>query len=494
MKLKVKNVDIETGGSPVVIINIIDAKKYDLHHEDRIKIKKGKKEMIAIVDIARHSRHIKHGQIGMFYEATEKLNLNDNDVVSISLENKPESLRYIRKKLDGGRLNRSEIRKIVDDIVNNDLSAVELTYFVAACYSRTMTDEETIMLTQAMVDSGEVLKIKRHPIMDKHCIGGVAGNRTTPIVVPIIAAAGLTCPKTSSRSITSPAGTADTMEVMANVKVDIKDMKNIVLKNNACLIWGGALNLAPADDKIIKVERPLSIDAESQLIASIMAKKLSVSSTHILIDIPVGKGAKVDSMSEALNLKHSFKMVGDRLKKKVDVIITDGSQPVGNGIGPGLEARDILWLLKRDPRAPKDLEKKSLIMAGRMFELAGIKNGLEKAKKILDSGEAFVKFGEICEAQGLVTLNPEKIEIGKYTLDILSEKKGKVKAINNALISKIARISGAPEFTGAGLYLHKHIGDKVAKGEPLFTIYSGSEHKLSYAKNLSKKFPPVRVG
>ena len=248
-----------------------------------------------------------------------------------------------------------------------------------------MSARETIILTKAMARHGDTLKLDRHPVIDKHSIGGIPGNRTTMVLVPIIAAAGLVIPKTSSRSITSPAGTADTMEVLAKISFPIKKMKQIVMKYNGCIVWGGSLNLAPADDKIINVERTLGIDAESQLLASIMAKKHSVSSTHIIIDIPAGSDSKVSSRAEALRLKKNFEEIGKKLRKHVKVIITDGSQPIGNGIGPALEARDVLWLLRRDLRRPLDLEKKCIILATETLKLANIKSPREKVLEILNS-------------------------------------------------------------------------------------------------------------
>ena len=215
---------------------------------------------------------------------------------------------------------------------------------------------ESVSLTKAMINTGEILKLNKYPVMDMHCIGGVAGNRTTMIIVPIVASAGLTIPKTSSRSITSPAGTADTMEVLSNVSFSIKEIKKVIRKTNACLVWGGSVNLAPADDKIIRIEHPVSLDPEGQLLASILAKKRSASATHLLIDIPIGKGSKIENRKKALHLKRLFESISKKLGIKIKVIITDGSQPVGNGIGPGLEARDVLWVLKNDSKQPLDLK------------------------------------------------------------------------------------------------------------------------------------------
>ncbi len=485
MKLKVKDIDISSGGPLVAVVNHEDAAMLDLHVMDRIKIKKGNKIETAVVDIAESKKIIPKGKIGVFEEIIQSLKLKNNDVVDITIAKKPLSIDYIKKKLDGQKLSRKEIDQIVWDIVHNKLSAVELTYFVAACYTNVMTTEETILLTKAMVKHGDMLKLNKYPIIDKHSIGGIPGNRTTMVVVPIIAAAGYVIPKTSSRSITSPAGTADTMEVLANVTFPINKMKEIVLKTNGCIVWGGALNLAPADDKIIAVERPLEIDAESQLLASIMAKKHSVSSSHILIDVPVGDNAKVKNIIEALKIKKEFQKIGKRLKKHIKVMLTDGQQPIGNGIGPALEARDVLWLLKRDPRRPIDLEKKCLLMCANIFNMVNAKDGYKKALEILNSGKAYKKMIEIIKAQGGKEIPAEDIKIGKYSYDVVSTKNGKVIEIDNLSISRIARIAGAPHDKGAGIYVYKHIGDKVKKGDKLYTIYAESTHHLEYAKDIA---------
>ena len=371
IKLKAKDMNIRTGGTLIVYLNEADAAKLDLHTSDRVKVYKGKKIETALVDIAESAVVVPSGCIGLGAEVLESLKAKGGNMLKLAIAGAPLSLDHIKKKLDGFKLSKKEIEQIVWDIVHHKLTHIELTYFVAACYSRHMTMQETGFLTKAMASQGDTLKLKRFPIMDKHCVGGVAGNRTTPIIVPIIAAAGLAIPKTSSRSITSPAGTADTMEVLMNVSLTLYKMDKIVLKTNGCIVWGGSLNLAPADDLIIKVEKPLMIDAKSQLLASVMAKKASVSATHLLVDIPYGVGSKIGSIEKANLLKRDFEQIAKELKIKAKVILTDGTQPIGNGIGPGLEARDVLFLLKNDERAPADLRKKSLEMAGMMLEMGG---------------------------------------------------------------------------------------------------------------------------
>ena len=496
MKLKVKDVDIATGWPLVAVMNEIDALKIDLHHGDRVKIKRGKKNVIAIIDISESKKTVPSGQIGLYEEVLTKLNAKSGNFVDVSLVEKPVSIQYIKKKLKGKKLNYEEFYQIIDDIIKNKLSEIEITYFVSACYMHELDLDETVSLTKAMVNTGEILKLAKYPVMDKHCIGGVAGNRTTMVVVPIIAAAGLTIPKTSSRSITSPAGTADTMEVLCNVCFSIKEIKKIVKKTNACLVWGGSVNLAPADDKIIRIEHPVSLDPEGQLLASILAKKKSVSATHLLVDIPVGKGTKIESRIKALHFKRLFESISKKLGIKTMVVITDGSQPIGNGIGPALEARDVIWVLENDLRQPLDLREKSIKMAGLLLEIGGKAKkgtGAKKAVEILNSGAAYSKMIEIIKAQGGKKIKAEDIKIGKFAYNFRAERQGTITHIDNESISKIARAAGAPLDKGAGIYLHRHVKDNVKKGDKIFTIHAKNKQKLNYAINVLKKTDGVVV-
>jgi len=477
MKLRIKKLGIRTGGILIAVMHKEDAKLMDLRGLDRIKIKKGKLFETVVVDVDEHGDIVKKGEIGVFHDIFDSINLKNREIVEIIPTRRPLSIAFIRKKLDGCKLNQKELAQIVWDIVHNKLDDIELTYFVSSCYTRSMDMDEIVWLTKEMTSHGDILTFNKKPIVDLHCIGGVAGNRTTPIVVPIIAAAGYTIPKTASRSITSPAGTADTMETITNVAISAKEMKKVVEKVGACIVWGGALNLAPADDKIIKVEKPLMIDAESQLLASIMAKKLSVSATHLLIDIPTGNGAKLTRINEAVKLKEEFEELAKRVHIKIRVMITDGEEPIGNGIGPALEMRDILWVLKNDKRGPADLKEKSLSMAAEIFDMLGKKEGKQLAKKILESGKAYEKFMEIVEAQG----RRHELKIGSFEHHIVAGKTGKLVHIDNRAISKITRIAGSPECKGAGIYLCKHVGSNVKKGEKIATLYAENETKLKYA-------------
>ncbi|MFH1848599.1 MAG: AMP phosphorylase [archaeon] len=487
MKFVVKDMNIATGGPFIATLNEWDAERLDLHCGDRVRIQRGRRHTTAVVDVASE-RAVKKGRVGLFQEVIDVLGARNGDPAELRIEQKPKSVYYIKKKMDGEHLKAAEIDAIVHDIVANKLTDIELTYFVGASYTGIMSFSETVALTKSMIRNGDILKIRKYPIVDKHCIGGVPGNRTTMIIVPILAAAGLTVPKTSSRSITSPAGTADTMEVLAGVTFSVHDIRRIVKKTGACMVWGGAINLAPADDKIIRVEHPLSIDSRSQLLASIIAKKASVSATHLLVDIPVGTGAKIEKRHTALKLGSQFVRIGKSVGIKVRVMITDGSAPIGNGLGPALEARDVLYVLQNNPNMPPALMRKSVRMAGNMLEMAGKAargKGEAMAKEILVSGRAYRKFVEIVREQG--GRIPEKIMIGKHNFTVASKRDGRISNISNKYVARVARLAGAPADKGAGLYIHRQKGGIVRKGDLLCTVYSNSPDRLRFAKALTRE-------
>jgi AMP phosphorylase len=482
--LKAKDIKISTGGPLIAILNHVDAEKLDLQALDRIKIQHGRKSRIAAIDISETSNGIRPGQIGLFKELVKELNIKKATKLKVSAAKIPRSIEVIKKKLDGKELTKKEIEGLIKDLVNNELTEIEITYFVSACYQSKLNFRETEYLTDAISRFGDKIKIKEKIMADKHSIGGIPNNRTTMLIIPIVTAAGITMIKTSSRSITSPSGTADTMEAIAKVSFTTEKIKEIVRKVKGCMVWGGALDLVSADEKLIKVRHPLRLDPQGIMLASILAKKLAVNSTHILIDIPVGKTAKVESKKEAKLLKKSFEKLGKHLGMKTKVMISNGDQPIGNGVGPNLEARDVLYILRKDPKAPKDLEKKAIYMANLIFKLTKTK---ASAKEILDSGRAYQQFMRIIEAQeGNPKITPEDIKVGKFSYKYRASKSGKIKEIDNKKIAKIAKIAGAPHDKDAGLYLHKKVKDEVKRGQILMTIYADSRVKLNYAKTFVK--------
>jgi thymidine phosphorylase len=450
-----------------------------LHPMDRLEISSNGRRLVAVLNIEEGSV-VPVGTIGLSNVAFDKLGAADNSLVDVAPAEAPESLDLLRDKLAGKRLNSYDYERIVSDIVQGRYSKVELTAFVVSATINGLDNDETMWLIEAMVKSGDQLKFDSAIVADKLSVGGVPGNRTTPIITSIAAAAGLLIPKTSSRSVTSPAGTADTMETLMNVELQAERIYDIVKRENGCLVWGGAVNLAPADDLIIQIEHSLGIDAQGLMISSILAKKKAAGATHVILDIPVGHGTKAETTEVGDFLKQRFQQLGLRLGLNIRVLLTDGSQPIGNGIGPALEAKDVIKVLTNDPEAPIDLREKSLYLAGELLELTGKctpGQGRLIAQQILVSGEALDKFEKIRTLQGRHEIPP----LGSHTKDILAENNGQVNAIDNQIISRVAQLAGAPHNTGAGVYLAQHVNDHVNKGQLLLRIYAESDESLAFA-------------
>jgi len=494
-ELRAKCVDLAAGGKFVVVLNNSDAQAMDVKHLDRVRITKdGEKSISAIINISEH--YVKQGDIGVFKDATDALKIKNGQRLIVEPIDKPFSVSLIKKKMEGIPLSASEIDNIIVDIMNGNLSEIEATAFLTTLCIRDLNRDETLALTNSIVNSGTTLNFKRRPIVDKHCAGGVPGNRTSMIIVPIIAAAGLTIPKTSSRAITSPSGTADSMEVLAPVCLSEKEITEVVNKTNGCLVWGGAVNLAAADDKLIKIRHPLDLDPKGVLLASILAKKKAVGATHVLIDIPMGKGSKVQTKSEADDLAGEFMDLGSKLGMEIECIITPGYDPVGSAIGPALEAREVMRILQGE-KVSSELREKSLVMAGILLEMVGKAprgSGRSLANKILGSGDALKKMREIIEAQGgNPKIRANDISIGSNFIDVFAKEEGRIHFMNNKSISAIARAAGAPADKGAGIYLHVDKGDKIKKGQKLFTIYAESERKLTLAQEMAETFYPLEM-
>ena len=481
LKLKVLTEKITTGNTNVAILNKEDTEKLDLFAGDRVSLIYKNNKIKCIIDIALSARDAPPGYILLFEEAANKLKVKENVSVNIEIAKRPISINYIKKKLAGHHLKKNEYRTIIEDIVYDNLSDIELTYFVAACSAHNLSIREVKYLIDAIVATGSIIKPNSKLVVDKHCVGGVAGNRTTMLVTPILAAAGYSVPKTSSRAITSPAGTANTMECLANVCLSEKEIINVVNTVGGCMVWGGALNLAPADDKIIRIEHPLSIDVSGLLLSSIMSKKISVSATHLLIDIPWGKGSKFESKKNALILKEKFQLICKVAGIKGKIILTDGRSPIGQGLGPVLEAIDVMKVLNNEKDAPKDLKEKSILLTGYILELVGKckkDQGKILAKKLIENGSALNKMNEIIEAQGKVKMP----KLGRFKKEILTKKSGRVKKISNKYFSKLAKIAGAPKSKGAGVFINVDLNDRLKKDKSIImTIYAESKSKLGFA-------------
>ena len=437
------------------------------------------KTIIATLNVI-HSDLLAHDEASLSTSAWNKLNAQEGDTISFAHLQPAESMSRVRAKIYGQTLGPEAYEHIISDIANLKYSTAELSAFVTACAGDRLKLNEIISLSRAMIKAGSQLDWTGNIIADKHCVGGLPGNRTTPIIVAIAAAAGLTIPKTSSRAITSPAGTADTMETMAPVDLSIDQLRKVVEQEGGCVVWGGAVKLSPADDILIGVERALDIDSEGQMIASVLSKKAAAGSSHVVIDIPVGPTAKVRTPEAAQQLSRYFSSVGSAIGLTIEVIQTEGTQPVGRGIGPALEARDVLAVLQNSQNAPEDLKQRALLLAGSLLEIAGLAThgeGESKAESILKSGTAWKKFHAICEAQG----GFREPETAPFTHEITAEHPGVISSIDNRRLAKIAKLAGAPHDPTAGLTLHTVLDARIETGQPLITIHAEARGTLKYA-------------
>ena len=480
-QLKVRRVNLDTGRENVVVISSRSkALRADVFRGfSRVELRRDSKVLLATL-LLTDDGLVGVDEIGLAEPAFRRFGEPAGTPVTVTPASRPASLDAVLAKIQGRSFTPAEINAIIDDVTHYRYSDMEIAAFLVGSASF-MSSGELLALSQAMAQAGTQLTWDRPIVVDKHCIGGIPGNRTSMIVVPIVAAHGLTIPKTSSRAITSPAGTADTMEVLARVDLSVEEMKQVVQSCHGCLVWGGHVNLSPADDILISVERPLSLDTREQMVASIMSKKIAAGSTHLLIDLPVGLSAKLTTAAEAMRLRKLFEFVGDHFGIAVEVITTDGRQPIGNGIGPVLEAQDVMAVLGNAPDAPQDLREKSLRLAAHLLdydpELRGGK-GYARARELLDSGAALKQMQKIIDAQGPSGC---RTDLGRFTADIKASRDGIVDSIDCLCLNRLARSAGAPIDKGAGIRLFKKIGDRVAQGEALYRIFAVDESQYDLA-------------
>lgn len=420
------------------------------------------------------------GEAALSEAAWTRLRIAEGDAITVSHAPALESLTNVRRRIYGHRLDAAALEAIVGDAVAGRYTDVHLAAFLTASAALPLDERETTDLTNAMINAGERLTWNAAVILDKHCIGGLPGNRTTPIVVAIVAANGLVMPKTSSRAITSPAGTADTMETLAPVDLDLATLRRVVEIEGGCVAWGGAVHLSPADDIFVRVERELDVDTEGQLIASVLSKKIAAGSSHVVLDIPVGPTAKVRTAEAARQLSDRLVAVATHFGLRATCIHTDGSQPVGRGIGPALEAHDILAVLQNTPDAPADLRERAAMLAGAALEIGGATatgTGYALALATLADGRAWEKFQRICEAQGGIREPPRAAQ----SRPLIAPRSARVAHINNRKLAQLAKLAGAPQAKVAGVHMEVKLGSRVEKGQPLLHLHAETAAELAYA-------------
>lgn len=492
--LKLKRIAIDTHRESIAYLSrhCSQFRAEEFQALEKIEVCGAAHRMPATLNIVDDPQILGADELGLSEAAFTAFGQAAGAAVSIRHPRPVESLEAVRAKIQGHELDPGQYASIIRDIAGLRYSKMEVAAFLVGC-AGFMTSNEVLSLTRAMADVGRRLEWGRRLVVDKHCIGGIPGNRTSMIVVPIVVAHGLTIPKTSSRAITSPAGTADTMEVLARVDIGIDEMRGIVDKVGGCLVWGGRVNLSPADDVMITVERPLRIDTREQMVASILSKKLTAGAGHLVLDIPVGPTAKVRDATDAARLRKLFEHVGGQLGLTLDIRITDGRQPIGRGIGPILEARDVMTVLRNDPAAPEDLKERALLLAGALIESdISVKGGegVHRARELLASGAAMRAMEQIIEAQGPSGLPLVPSASGQ---EVFAAKDGIVHEIDCLRIARIARMAGAPMSKGAGIDLICKTGDLVRRGEPLYRIHATLDSDLGFAADLAAEDPGYAI-
>jgi AMP phosphorylase len=395
--------------------------------------------------------------------------------------------------MDGQKLEPKEIEAVVNDIYAGSLSNIEVSAWLTSLYINGMDLDEIAAFAQAMVNTGDRVPFEKGPVFDFHSVGGVPGNKITPIVVSICAAAGLMLPKTSSRAISSACGTSDFVETFCDIEVTTDKLKEIGETVGGAFVWGGSMNLAPVDDIVIKIEHPLGINPRPQMLASILSKKLAINANYLLVDIPTGAGTKIPTIEVARAYARDFTDLGEKLGIHIECAITYADQPVGSAIGPNLEARECIRILEGSEH-PASVVEKACECAGILLEMAGFHDGVRKAREILSSGQAHKKFLEIVVAQGgRADLKSSDLKPGKYSADILAPKSGYVNGIRNKDLVAVAKACGSANDKGAGLLLFKKKGQRVEEGDVLFTLYADNEAKLERAKDMAERYNPITI-
>ena len=483
--LRVRCLDLDTRDKPIALLRkdspVCRSEGFVAHA--RVLVESPHDAVVATL-YQTGSEMLSPDEIGLSTAAWKLLQVRDGQDVHVRHPRPLGSISSVRGKVHGRRLRAGEFGAIMRDVARGRYDDIQLAMLLTAIAARELDDDELFGLTDAMVGVGDRLHWE-HPVrLDKHCVGGLPGNRTTPLVVSIVAANDLIIPKTSSRAITSPAGTADTMETLAPVSLSLGHMQRVVEREGGCIVWGGSVGLSPVDDLLIRVARVMDLDAEAQLVASVLSKKIAAGATHVVLDLPVGATAKIRSHEEADRLGKRLRTTAARFDLTTEIMITDGRQPVGRGIGPALEALDLLAVFQGEGDAPGDLRDRALALAGVLLELGGKAEsgaGVVLARETLDSGAAWTKFQAICEAQGGMRTPPTAAR----TETVEADRGGRVTRFDNRRLAQIAKLAGAPGAPAAGLVVHVQLGDRIDAGQPLYTIHAETEGELGYAREFA---------
>lgn len=484
---KAKKLDITTGDVAVGVITNKQALQMGILPGDRVVIDHKGRQIIATIDIS--STLVREGELGLFQDICAEYSVKSGDSLGVQLLSRPASIEAIRERMLGHKLTEEQVKTIITDVVEERLSDIELTYFVASSFFNKDNDRELYHLAKAMAETGEQIKFPGL-VTDIHSIGGLPGNRTTMLAGPILATLGFTVPKTSTRAVTSPAGVADTMGYLAEVELSSQQVKDVVKKTGGCVVWGGKLNLAPADDKFVRISYPLAMEPYPKMIVSIIAKKVAMNIKYLLIEMPIGPSAKVQDYATAKRIGNTFIRLGKRFGIKTGINYLYALEPTSHGIGPALEAREVLRVLQQKPDRSKTLERQALNLVAQAAALSGKisrKRAFNDAWHALKSGLCLKKFRQIIEAQGArlaVDVDSEELLGGAKTKEVLALHSGKITKCDNQAISELARSLGAPMHPQAGIYTWVRVGQQINKGDRLFTMYAQTEERIKIAMEL----------
>lgn len=475
---------------PTVLLNPDDCILMGVDDGDRVRVE-GERQFVALVSVSKTLAE--PGHVLLTDKVLRACSVTPGDRVTVISSSGPDSVRTIRRKMDGQPVSEDQLAELVSDVMGGRLSRLEVSSWLTALYIRGMDIDEIASYARVMASTGRHLDFGERRVFDFHSFGGVPGNKITPIVVSIVASEGLIIPKLSSRAISSPSGTADFVETFCRIDLDSDEVASITDSVGGVFSWTGATDIAPAGDAFITVQRPLGIDPRPQMLASIISKKLAAGCTDLVMDIPTGTGTKVPTIDMANSYARDLMDLGEALGINVECAVTYADQPLGNAVGPALEARECIETLEDDDSHP-DVSDKACVCAGMILEMAGIPSGVARAHEVLSSGRALSKFREIVAAQGgSADISSSDIPVGRFSHDILAERSGFVISISNKAVVAVAKAAGAPSDHGAGVVIHRKRGAKVSEGDVIMTVYAQTEEKLRHALAVAEGSEPVDV-
>lgn len=407
------------------------------------------------------------------------------------------SVDLIAKKKYGGELSRDELHFLVQGFVNNTVPDYQTASFLMAVYFQGMTFRETALMTELMMRSGEVFDLSEIPgiKVDKHSTGGV-GDKVSLILAPLAASVGIPVPMVSGRGLGHTGGTLDKLESIPGFQTRIsqRDFINQIQKIGVAII-GQTDRFVPADKKLYALrDVTATVDSIPLISASIVSKKVASGADAFVFDVKTGTGAFMDTPEKACDLARSLIGVVRELGRKSVALVTDMNQPLGRAVGNSLEVLECLRILKGEEHVP-DLIEICLELSARMMVLGGKTSQLTQARKTLEenlaNGKALKKFEDMLIAQGGDPHIIEKaslLDVSPDLKELKASSEGFISGFNAKGIGNACMILGAGRATydssidyGVGLTVHKKIGDKIQKGDTVFTVYYRNEQSLMEA-------------